>query len=495
MKEVYNISLQSVSFTIEKDAFELLEGYLQELRLHYGKHEDEVVNDIEERIAELLVEKGCVGGTIVQYNHIEDIIRVLGRPNEIDGGSGNVAQDKIRKRIYRDTQNGIVAGVCSGLGAYFSMDAVWVRIIFILAAVVFTAPSFFIRSFLGINMSWLGLLLLVYIVLWIIIPEARTVSQRCAMRGEPQSVDHIHRKFAQGARSVGNEMWQMGSQATGSFFSTVWRIIRFALGVVLVCMGFGGIVTLGLVFFGVDMLIGLPVLSIPDFVELNIGNTLWLKILGVLTVLLPCVGMLYAGMQLCFNFKSPKWRPGLVNFLVWMVCAMLFIILSCVALNPYYDETDRKEKIAVSTKNDTLFVECPRPYGMENARMSMDAVHNTADLFYLNNAERKNTSFAVYPHIVVRKKDIQEPYIEVVMKTFRKPALYEEYAGEARVSDIVEHKDSLITVKPAVYSRKDKFSGRLQSLRLYVPQSTTVILTDPIEFTFGESQSYRSGIR
>ena len=135
MKEVFDISLQGVAFKIEKDAYGLLESYLEELKSHYGKQEEEVVNDIEERISELLLEKGCAGGTVVQYHHIDEIIKVLGRPSEIDGGEGNTPPAKVKKGIYRDTRNCIVAGVCSGLGAYFNMDAVWVRIIFIILAV------------------------------------------------------------------------------------------------------------------------------------------------------------------------------------------------------------------------------------------------------------------------------------------------------------------------------------------------------------------------
>ncbi len=497
MKEVFNISLQGVSFTIEKDAYEMLDTYLQELKLHYGKQEEEVVNDIEERIAELLVEKGCTGGVIVQFNHIEEIIMVLGRPNEIDGQDENSFGSKVKKGIYRDTQNGIVAGVCSGLGAYFNMDAVWVRIIFILAAIVFTAPSFFIRSFFGINLSWIGLMLLVYIILWIIIPEAKTVSQRCAMRGESQSVDNIHRKFAQGVRNVGNEMWQVGSNATGSFFSTLWRIIRFGAGVILASFGFGGIVMLGIGFLGVDMLTGFSLLEIPDYIQLNIGSTFWLKILGILTVLLPCIGMLYSGIQLCFNFKSPKWRPGLINFLVWLVCALLFLICFFVAFNPYYDLKEHKEQLALTTTADTLYVACPKAAGMEmeNAKMSIDASHNTLQLFYLNNKERNNTSFAVYPQVVVRRRNVEEPYIEAVMETFSKPTLYDDCEEDVKITDIIKVQDSLLTVKPAVYSKENKFAGRLQVIRICVPDSTVVILKDPIEFTFGKSKSYRSGIR
>lgn len=496
MKEVFDISLQGVAFKVEKDAYVLLESYLEELKNHYGKQEEEVVNDIEERISELLLEKGCGSGSLVQLHHIEDIIKTLGRPSEIEYGDGSADSVKVKKGIYRDTRNCIVAGVCSGLGAYFNMDAVWVRIIFILVAILFTAPSFFVRSFLGINMGWLGFLLLAYIILWIIIPEAKTVSQRCAMKGEPQSVDHIHKKFAQGARDVSNEMWQMGSKATGTFFSTLWRVICFSVGVILTVTGFGGIVALGVVLFSVDMITGIPLLSMPDFIELNIGSTLWLKISGLLTALLPFVGMLYAGMQLCFKFKSPKWRPGLINFLVWMVSALIFLLCMIKALSPYYDEdNERKERIELETSSDTLYVNCPKVPGMEQAKMSIEAHGNHCELFYLNNADRKSTSFALYPNIVVRHREIETPYMEVTMVSFSKPDIYEERVEKISLEDVAVVEDSLVTVKPAVYSKKEKFSGNLQKVVLYVPDSTKVIMQDPVEFVFGESRSYSTGIR
>ena len=496
MKEVFDISLRGVAFKIEKDAYGLLESYLEELKSHYGKQEEEVVNDIEERISELLLEKGCAGGTVVQYHHIDEIIKVLGRPSEIDGGEGNTPPAKVKKGIYRDTRNCIVAGVCSGLGAYFNMDAVWVRIIFIILAVAVTAPSFFVRSFLGINMGWFGFLLLVYCILWVIIPEAKTVSQRCAMRGEPQNVDHIHKKFAQGARDVGNEMWQMGSKATGSFFSSVWRIICFSVGVILMVFGFGGIVALGVVLFSVDMITGIPLLSMPDFIELNIGSTLWLKIFGLLTALLPLVGMLYAGMKLCFGFKSPKWRPGLVNFLVWLVSALIFLLCVIKAFSPYYDEDNMsEERIELETLSDTLYVNCPKVPGMEQAKMSIDAYGNHCELFYMNNVERKNTSFALYPNIVVKHREIEAPYMVVTMAKFSKPDLYEERVEKMSLQDVAAVQDSLINIKPAVYSRKNKFSGSLQKVVLYVPDSTKVIMQEPVEFVFGESGRYSTGIR
>ncbi len=486
MKEVYDISLQGISFKIEKDAYELLDSYLMDLRMHYGEQEAEVVNDIEERIAELLLEKGCANSTVVQHYHIDEIIRVLGKPSEIEDLSGRGAE-KVKKGIFRDTRNGIVAGVCSGLGAYFNLDAVWVRVIFILLAVVFTAPSFFVRSFLGINMGWFGFLMLVYCILWLIIPEAKTVSQRCAMRGESQKVDHIHKKFAQGAREVGGEMWQKGAKATGSIASTIWRVICFVFGVFLAMAGFTGIIILGIGFVGVDMIAGISLLSIPDFVALNIGNTLWLKIFGILVFLLPCVGMLYGGMQLCFNFKSPKWRPGLVNFFVWMVCVLVFVLLAVKSFSPYQEL--RKwdgDDVAVSARYDTLYVVCPKVSGVENAKMNIEAHRNSLSLFYMNNAHKKDASFTVYPDFSVKRIDEGEPRIGVVITSMEETPAF---------GNFVSVKDSLITINPQVYSRENKFAGELQKIKLYVPDSTTVILTEPIDFTFGKSRSYRTGLK
>ena len=486
MKEVYDISLRGISFKIEKDAYDLLDNYLVELKGHYGEQEAEVVNDIEERIAELLLEKGCANSTVVQYHHIDDIIRVLGRPSEIEDSSGEKAV-KVKKGIFRDTRNGVVAGVCSGLGAYFNLDAVWVRVIFILLAVVFTAPSLFIRNFLGLDMGWFGFLLLVYCILWLIIPEARTVSQRCAMRGESQSVDHIHRKFAQGAREVGNEMWQVGSQATGTVFSTIWRVICFTAGVLLTVAGFAGIVTVGVGFIGVDMIAGISALSIPDFIELNIGSTLWLKIFGVLAVLLPCVGMLYWGMKLCFNFKSPKWRPGMIIFIVWLVSLIVFVLFVVKSITPYQDLNKLdKEEIAVVGNYDTLYVVCPKVPGIEEAKMNIEAHRNSLELFYMNNSHKKDASFTVYPRFSVKRVKEGAPKLEANMTSFSQLPSME---------GIVQVKDSLITLLPAVYSKENKFAGEVQYIKLFVPDSTTVILKEPIDFTFGESKSYRTGLK
>lgn len=487
MKEVINVSLQGVSFAIESNALEMLEQYLNELRNHYGEGEGEVVNDIEERIAELLVERGCKD-SVVQYHHVEEIIGILGRPSEIEGGEEAEKGGKMKKRIFRDPSNGIIAGVCSGLGAYWNMDAVWIRILFMVISFLITAPVFSIgRTMFRIDMSWAGFMLVAYCVMWIIIPPARTITQRCQMRGEPQNVDHIHKKFAQGARSVGSEMWNTGTKVTGSFFATLWRAVCFAVGVILTVSGFGGIVLLGICLLGLDIVQGMPLFSIVDFIELDLDSTLWLKLFGVLTFLLPCVGMLYGGLQLCFRFKSPKWRPGMVLFLVWLASTATFTVCSVKAFNPYYSlNTDYKEKLEFASPVDTIYVECPKAPGMDKARLNMEISNSRLEMFYLNDVAGKVKEIAVYPQLLVRRsQDVSLPYIE--------GALTSAYWGETKLGDVATLKDSLLTFIPQVYSRENKFSGKLHTVRLYVPDSAVVILKDPMDITFG-SRRYSCGV-
>ncbi len=492
MKEVLNISLQGISFAIEKDAYDLLDKYLTELRSHYGDSEAEVVNDIEERIAELLIERGCKN-RVVQYCHIDQIISILGKPSQIDDSNGQSGTPKVKKKIYRDTQNCVVAGVCSGLGAYFNIDAVWMRIIFILVAVFLTSP----KGLYGIHlMEWTGFLLLLYVILWIIIPQAKTVSQRCEMKGEPQNVNHIHKKFAQGARDAGTQMWEMGSKATGTAASIIWKVICFTAGVILTVTGFAGIVSIGAGMVAFDIATGISPLSIIDFVQLDMESTLWLKISGTLAYLLPCIGMLYAGIKLCFSFKGPKWRPGLVIFITWLICAIIFIISSVKAFTPYYDFNEsNKKQLAVVPAKDTLYVICPKAEGMEKAKMNIEATRSNLNLHYLFNDRLMNTSFAIYPQLKIRRNNEKSPHIEATLAQFSKPTLYDDAPDNTPLSSYVEVRDSLITIKPAIYSRENKFSGKIQSIRLYVPDSTVVILQEPIDFTFGKSRSYRSGIR
>ncbi len=179
MKKALQISLAKTLFTIEEDAYARLENYLASVRDHFEKTTGytEIINDIESRIAEQLIEGRH---KIVTIEAIERILATMGRVEDFDDGaerSGERTQSttnaQVGKKLYRDPDNALIAGVCSGIAAYMGWDTIWVRLAFIVL-------SFF---------NGLGIML--YIFLWIIMPEAKSAAQKLEMAGSPVTIETL----------------------------------------------------------------------------------------------------------------------------------------------------------------------------------------------------------------------------------------------------------------------------------------------------------------
>ena len=181
MKEVERVSLGGYAFTLDADAAALAGEYLGELERHYGGRVGgaEILEGIEERMAELLHEK-CGHDGVVSRAAVEGIIAILGRPEEIaeEGDSpdepakdGNPESPRQKRKLFRDVSDKVVAGVCSGLGAYFQTDKVFFRLLFAIG----TAVTFFgIGWHRGFTVSLQLIFPVLYVILWICMPPAKT---------------------------------------------------------------------------------------------------------------------------------------------------------------------------------------------------------------------------------------------------------------------------------------------------------------------------------
>src|SRR2546430_756427 len=169
MKKVININFQGRVIPIEETAYEILQQYIVSLRKYFANEEgrDEIINDIEGRIAELFSDRLKKGATCITDEDVNAVIASMGRPEDFDKAeetiSGSRQQSSYqqsqtrhtytpvgRGRLYRNADDKIIAGVCSGLANYLGIDPVIVRILFVL---------------------FFGALFWVYIVLWIIVPS------------------------------------------------------------------------------------------------------------------------------------------------------------------------------------------------------------------------------------------------------------------------------------------------------------------------------------
>ncbi len=330
MKEIERVSLGGYAFTLESDAARLAEEYLGELEKYYDGRAGggEILDGIEERMAELLMEKAGRDG-VVSRPMIEEAIGILGRPEDIEAaeeeagaegnspagpandGKGTSNDERRQRKLYRDLENKMVAGVCSGLAAYFKQDVALFRILFVLFTVVFTFG--FWHHGVGWRIS-MGAPT-IYVILWICMPAAKTVRQRWEQRGEDGTLNSI--QFA--------------------------NIFGKLIGVVLLIVGFAGLFTGSLWGFGSgwlgnrhgDGFLGLGRLYDQGLTELHMyapqaAHALaqpGVNILVALVCFLPFLGILYGALQLLFGFKPPKWHPGLVIFILWLLSVVALGIL------------------------------------------------------------------------------------------------------------------------------------------------------------------------
>ena len=190
MNKTLTINLGGLPFIIDEDAYRHLEVYLASIHKHFRRSEgyEEITGDIEARMAELFTEQ-LAGAPIVHAQLVENVIQIMGTPESFGAdpasasahGHTETADDSASyrpgKRLFRNTDEKVVAGICSGLAAYIGLkDPVWVRIVFVVL-------------FFGT-----GIGLPAYIILWIVVPEAKTAADRLAMKGDPINVTTIGRQ-------------------------------------------------------------------------------------------------------------------------------------------------------------------------------------------------------------------------------------------------------------------------------------------------------------
>lgn len=179
MKVTVNINIGGYAFHIDEDAYHELKAYLRSLELHFTGEESatEIMADIENRMAELLRARLGTYRQVVTIDDVREIMKIMGRPEDFVDQDTYTARDKFAStsshRMYRDPDNRMIGGVCSGMAAYWHLDPIIPRVIFL--ALILAG----------------GLGIFAYLILWIVLPEAKTTAQKIEMRGDPVNVHNI----------------------------------------------------------------------------------------------------------------------------------------------------------------------------------------------------------------------------------------------------------------------------------------------------------------
>ncbi|MDR0982418.1 MAG: PspC domain-containing protein [Culturomica sp.] len=322
MKKVVKVSIGNVAFVLEEDAYVMLNNYLKQLTAHYISNESgaEIVDGIEERIADLIMER-TVAESVVAISTIREIIGILGMPQDIDDDSTISQQDnnnKIPRRLYRNINNKMLGGVLAGIASYFKTDTVWVRLIYI---------GLIILS-LSVSENLFPWLFLGYFIMWIIVPAARTLEQKYAMNGEATNLKTVQRQVE---RSInGGE-----SRVFDNILYSIGRVLLLLLGIISCIVG-----VTGLIVFVIDFVMGKEIFYCISFLNSNFVADVWTmswvyKTTFYMSLFLPFVAILYVGMKLLFGFKSPKWRPGMIIFFLWLSAFIYTVGITIGSLGNY----------------------------------------------------------------------------------------------------------------------------------------------------------------
>ncbi len=344
MKEIKKCSISGVAFTMDTDAYEALDAYLESLKNFYRETPDgaEIVADIEARIAELILSTQD-NTRVVEKPLMMNIIAQMGSAEDISDQNADrdlqYETPRIPRRLYRDTENAKLGGVCAGIGKYFDIDPVWVRLgLFLPLLLSFFGGIPFLFWFGPLFGNLFGIFLICYFIMWFAVPAARTARQKLEMNGEKITAQSIGEVTA---ATSNNEPDSKAKPIVAEAVSLFGKIVLILLKI------FAGILVFGLIMGACALIIGLfaVVIGGPELVHLGGLNdfSLWVPILGIFIVLIPVILMIYVLMCLIAS-RKPGGKTVLIIFLLWVLS---IIGCSVTAIRENVSDKLHKKKAAV----------------------------------------------------------------------------------------------------------------------------------------------------
>lgn len=335
MNEIKRCSLSGVGFTLEKEAYNRLNDYLQSLKRAYKNNPDseEILADIEARIVELILSAQSSAENVVCLPLIENIIAQLGSPEDISGEeeqSHSENNSRIPRRLYRDLENSKLGGVCAGLAKYFGVEVVWIRLaIFspLLLIPLNNIPHIGWLSQVGANIF--GIFLLTYLILWFAIPGAKSARQKLEQEGERISAQSIAER--QGATQEEKAKSSVATAVTsfGRFMATFFKILLGLLLFPIAFVIFAMLFSLVVITIGIGEIFVIDIGNFSGLIEATNEVGTPLMIFALLTILVPAIYIAYLFIVLLIN-KRPRWWVLVVTIIVWFLL-LLGTIFSGIA--------------------------------------------------------------------------------------------------------------------------------------------------------------------
>ncbi len=371
MKKTLQIHIGGRHFQVDEDAYNKLNHYLEALKAHFKAEGDtgrEIVEDIELRIAELLENKLGNSRQSVTLDDVNEILGILGKVEDFsyDEESANNRTEsqyarKDYRRFYRDPDNYYLGGVASGLGEYFDVDPLWIRLAFV--CLIFAK----------------GLGILIYAILWIVVPKARTTTEKLQMRGKPVNLSTIKDTVNAEYEKVRSNVQDFSHSTTADRSRNALENAMRAIGVVIIAIFkfFIGAVGIFFLVIGSIILAGLIMgilgftnffghfqvwdgWNIPDYAATfsSSGHYYLVIVSLIVLVLIPVAALIYGGIKILFGIRSNHRVLRAFLLTAWILALILFVTL--VILNVPHNAvkaTSSQSTVIETAGNHTVFID------------------------------------------------------------------------------------------------------------------------------------------
>ncbi|WP_149276207.1 PspC domain-containing protein [Pareuzebyella sediminis] len=484
MNKTVNINLANMLFHIDEGAYNKMQRYLESVKRSFANTpgSDEILADIEARIAELFHEKLENERQVITEKEVDEVIAIMGQPEDYmvdedifeDEPKTKYSEPRRTKKLYRDTEHKYVAGVSSGLGHYLGIDALWVRLLWILLTI-------------GSG----GGFIIIYALLWLLIPEAATTSQKLDMRGEDVNISNIERKVKEGFDDVAQKIKSVDYEGVGNkvkkggktFFDTLGEVFMFLfkvlgkfIGILLIIIGASTIIGLfiGLITLGIADMVQIPGINFYHVLDAS-NMPIWLvSLLGFLAIGIPFFFVLYLGLKILVNNLKSIGKVAKFSLLgLWLLAIILLIVFGIrqASARAYSESTVKTEALYFQDLNDTLQINLASYDRMYRNKRKVKMANG---ITISRNEAGEEVMVMDEVHIYLEKSKDSIARIEII-KESDGPSFEKAEALAANIQYNYEIEGNTLYLEDFITTaRKNKLMNQEVRVNLYLPEGTVL---------------------
>lgn len=512
MNRTITMNLSGIIFHIEEDAYDKLNKYLATIRSYFmdSDGKDEIMSDIESRIAEMLQEKVSTAKQAVLMTDVESVIALMGKPEDFAGDTDNSQQKKEennssayasgknnykRRRVFRDGDEKKLGGVCAGIANYFDFDPIWLRGAF--------AISFFV----------FGTGFLLYLLLWIILPEAKTTAEKLEMHGEKVDVNNISKAvneefedFKKRMKNFGDEVGskenkdkirsnaQKAADFAGDVFMNIIKIVGKTAAIFFVILSIILMVVLLGSVFGSTNVVHLnsfgdnSSFSLYDVIHnfFPIGTSPQLVIIGCLLFFgIPLLAVIYGAIKYLLGIKMQHKIVKYSFSILWACGLTIMIYVGIKVGNDFQDDASIRQQKELKQK-DTLILSVKNlaKYLENDQRMHKSRNHYRIGRLKWDFMEKNNDE--IYFNCPVTLQIVPSETDSFQLIEVRSACGIDKKEASFRAKNIkynFTQSDSLIEFEPNFQmEQNDKWRSQELKLVLKVPENKVIYLSKGMEY-------------